>query len=415
MFPLGSLRRTSLTFAVLAVAAACSTKPPGAEPPPRAEFLVTAGDSAFWISTDAQRFRVRRAPLSLANVGGRFYELYVADDDRSYFDALLVGQRIYRRDLISGDSVQVFEDARVRDIALKYAAAHPDERPLKPDEDGSDDPHTVATSDAGLLDVVGPLLSFELHIDVDISNVEDSHVARHAVVDLRAGGLATLASVFGDSAAKRLIADGRAAYRSAIDSVRRVGGARARRAARVIDALRFDPASFDISDMDGAPAVAFWVPGEGVAGGGLTLELPRLRAPKPAWWPEIAATIPQVDADSSSDLWSGAPYDVIARYDTTGEFATLIVRDSSRREWSAARLPTPAHRVYRLDAPGVDSTARHAPARAFDESTLYSGSARTVRGPSRQPPTFVLASFTSRRAPATRPSSRSRDARLDRH
>ena len=63
----------------------------------------------------------------------------------------------------------------------------PDERPLGADEDGSDDPHTVATSDAEMLDVVGPLLSFAHHIDIDIANVEDSHVVRHGVIDLRDG------------------------------------------------------------------------------------------------------------------------------------------------------------------------------------------------------------------------------------
>jgi len=119
---------------------------------------VTAGDSAFWVSTNAGRLRVRRAPLTLANLAGRFYELYVTDDDRSYFDALLIGQHIYRRDLISGDSLQVFEDRRVSAIARRYAASHPKERPLDEDEDGSDDPHTVATSEAELLEVVGPWL-----------------------------------------------------------------------------------------------------------------------------------------------------------------------------------------------------------------------------------------------------------------
>jgi hypothetical protein len=36
-------------------------------------------------------------------VDGRFYELNVTDDDRSYGDAVLVGQRVYRRDLENDD------------------------------------------------------------------------------------------------------------------------------------------------------------------------------------------------------------------------------------------------------------------------------------------------------------------------
>src|SRR4029434_2417661 len=133
--------------------------------------------------------------------------LYVADDDRSYFDALLIGQRIFRRDLVSGDSVQVFEDQRVSSIARRYGADPPDERRLDEDEDGSDDPHTVATSDAELLDVLGPLLSYSHHTDIDIANVEDSHTARYGVIDLRDGSAATLRAIFGDTAARRIIAD----------------------------------------------------------------------------------------------------------------------------------------------------------------------------------------------------------------
>ena len=172
MFP-PAYRR--LTFAALATLAAVTVgfaggcrRAAAADSPPAAEFLVTAGDSAFWVSTNDGRFRIRRAPLTVANIAGRFYELYVTDDDRSYFDALLIGQRIYLRDLVSGDSLLVFEDGHVSAIARAYAAAHPTERPLDPNEEGSDDPHTVPTSDAELLDVVGPLLSFAHHTDIDI-------------------------------------------------------------------------------------------------------------------------------------------------------------------------------------------------------------------------------------------------------
>src|SRR5689334_7560723 len=132
MFPLRSLRLTTSCALVLALASAsCQPSLRADLPPPPAEFLVTAGDSTFWVTRADGKFRIRRAPLTVAKVDGRFYELYVADDDRSYFDALLVGQRIFRRDLLSGDSLQVFEDLRVSGIARAYAAAHPAEQPLK--------------------------------------------------------------------------------------------------------------------------------------------------------------------------------------------------------------------------------------------------------------------------------------------
>ena len=137
MPPFASLRPPIVHLALTILATGCASKPQATIPPPAAEFVVTAGDSAFWVTTVDARLRTRRAPLTLANVHGRFYELYVADDDRSYFDALLVGQRIYRRDLVSGDSMQVFEDRRVSRIAQAYASEHPRERRLDADEEGS--------------------------------------------------------------------------------------------------------------------------------------------------------------------------------------------------------------------------------------------------------------------------------------
>jgi hypothetical protein len=401
---------------VLALASAsCKQSAQTDLPAPAAEFLVTAGDSAFWVTRTDGKFRVRRAPLTVAKVDDRFYELYVADDDRSYFDALLVGQRIFRRDLLSGDSLQVFEDHRVSRIARAYAAAHPTERPLKDDEDGSDDPHTVATSEAEMLDVVGPLLSFASHIDIDIVNAEDTHLVQHGVIDLRDGQRVTLASVFGDSVARRIVREGRAAYRVVIDSVKRSRGDGRDRAARTIDSFKFDSASFVIEEIDGAPMVGFHVPGGGPNGGGLALPLPHVRAPEPSWWRDIAVTVPKLGADSVSEIWGGTPYDVIARYDSSGDFATIVVRDSAQNEWNAGRIPTPARRVYRLDSPAVDSSTRHALARAFDDATLYSGTARTVSGPARRTPVVTLVSRPARQLAVARSPSSHRTARLDRH
>ena len=416
MFPLRSLRLT--TFCPLALALASVSCKQSARidlPAPPAEFLVTAGDSTFWVTRTDGKFRIRRAPLTVAKVDGRFYEMYVADDDRSYFDALLVGQRIFRRDLLSGDSLQVFEDSRVSGIARAYAASHPTERPLKADEEGSDDPHTVATSEAEMLDIVGPLLSYAHHIDVDIVNAEDTHLVQHGVIDLRDGKRVTLAGVFGDSVARRIVAEGRAAYRVVVDSVRRSRGDGTARVVRTIDSFRFDTASFAIEEIDGAPMVGFHVPGAGPNGGGLALPLPHLRAPEPSWWKEIVATVPKLGADSVSEIWSGKPYDVLARYDSSGDFATIVVRDSAQNEWNAGRVPTPARRVYRLDMPRVDSSTRHALARAFDEATLYSGTARTVSGPARRSPVITLVSRPIRQPAAARSPSSHRTARIDRH
>ena len=50
-----------------------------------------------------------------------------------------------------------------------------------------------------------------------------------------------------------------------------------------------------------------------------------MRAPEPVWWPDIALTIPKLSPDSLSEIWAGKPYEVLARYDSTGDFATIVV------------------------------------------------------------------------------------------
>src|ERR1041384_2164356 len=122
------MRRPFLAVLVLACAVACSGRN-AAAPPPRAEFLLSSQDSTFWVATTAGAVHVRGVPITLARYGGRFYELYTADDDFSYDDALLLGERLYRRDIVSGDSIVLFADTAVARLAASYGRAHPDEEP----------------------------------------------------------------------------------------------------------------------------------------------------------------------------------------------------------------------------------------------------------------------------------------------
>src|SRR5918999_3362855 len=128
--------KAALAAVTLLVAGACRPS----TPPPTAEFLISAGDSTYWVRTDTTGVRVRGSPILLARYGGQFYEVYVTDDDRSFADATFVGQRIYRRSLVSGDSTLVFEDSTVSGMAGSYAADNPGSRPLGPDEEPPDEP-----------------------------------------------------------------------------------------------------------------------------------------------------------------------------------------------------------------------------------------------------------------------------------
>src|ERR1700694_6220932 len=77
----------------------CTLPPP---PPPTAEFLVSAGDQTYWVRSDNSGLRIRGSPLILARTGGRSYEIFVTEIDRSFPKALLRGARVFRRALDGG-------------------------------------------------------------------------------------------------------------------------------------------------------------------------------------------------------------------------------------------------------------------------------------------------------------------------
>jgi hypothetical protein len=377
--------KAALAAVTLLVACACG---PSA-PPPTAEFLVSAGDSTYWVRTDTTGVRVRGSPILLARYGGQFFEVYVTDDDRSFTDAMFVGQRIYRRDLITGDSTVVFEDSLVPDMARSYAAANPGARRLGPDEESVDDPGTSTTAEVTVLDLHGPFLSYDYHVDVEGSSGPSWHATRRGVLDLRTGAPATLAALFGDAAAARLARQARRSYLAAIDSIFRSDSHGARLVAAALRSYAFDESSFAITDLAGAPAVTFHVPGKGSGtAGGVTLPLPPIAAGNPAWWrDDVRAGLPQVRADSLLERWSRGALEVAARYDTVfgATYAMLSVRDSARRrEWPIARVQAPVHHIHWLDRPALDSVVRRGLARAFNEAAFYDENVRTAelkRGP----------------------------------
>jgi hypothetical protein len=377
-------------------------------PPPAADFVLSAGDSTFWVTSSAGDIQVRGAPLELARVGGRFYEIYVADDDRSFEDAVLVGQRIYRRDLITGDSLLVYEDTIVPHLAQLYTRLHPDDVRVDPDDDVNEDPLWRATSTIDLEDLHGAFLSYTLHADVERNDAPLWHTSRRGVLDLSTGREASLTSVVGGDDAS--IARRRSeVIASTLDSVRS-GGDRIdqRRTTALLHSFRLDPRSFVLTTVDGQPAVAYALSGEGSGESGHLLALPPIPIGEPAWWRDIAATFPISSADGLRDLWRNARYDVVVRYDSAGGPARLVLRDTTSREWVVGRVPAPAQRVFWLDQPPIDTVARRALARAFDESALYDESVRTASLHGRVPHPARRRLATVRRTPALRPSALSR-------
>jgi hypothetical protein len=379
------LRSRHGLLAALVALAAChevvSSPPP---PSPAADFVLSAGDSSFWVTSAAGKIRVRGAPLELVTTGGRFYELYVADDDRSYGDAVLVGQKVYRRDLVTGDSLLLYQDTVVSHLARLYGRLHPDDEPLRPNEEPNEEPLWTATSTLALDEVAGPFVSYSLHTDVERDDAPLWHTSRRGVLDIRTGRPATLTAVTGRARAQVERARARV-LRSTLDSVRASRDERGERAAAMLSYYRLDPASFSVTTVDGAPAVAYAVPGAGGGDAGHLLTLAPIPIGEPDWWSEAASSLPVASADGGRDVWRHGQYEVVVRYDSVYGAGQLAIRDSTSREWSLGRVPAPARRILWLDRPPLDSVARRALDRAFQESSLYDETVRTVAWRHRTP------------------------------
>ena len=377
---------------ILAVLAVCSCgRGHDVPPPPQTEFLLLAGDSTFWVHYEASRLRVRGSPIQIALVDDRLVEIYVADDDRSFQGALLVGQRIYRRDLLTGDSALVFDDTTITSLARWYGREHPRERPLRPDESTDAEPRMDVMGEVATLDQHGPFLSFEYRVDGVLDGANEMHEVRRGVVDLRDGSVATLTELFGDSAARAITAEGALRFSRALDSVITSTDDRARVAIPMLADLEFDQESFTLVAVRREPAVEFTAIGSGPVAGGIVLSMEPIQAPAREWWGAVRDALP-VSSGKSTDRWTKGAIAVEARYDSAGHRADLFVAQPSvGRFWRLASIPAPASRLFWLES-AADSASRQALTRAFDEAALYSDDARTAVRPMlpRRGATFVM-------------------------
>jgi len=412
----GRVDRSVATTGAAATAHPPARRTVSTQPAPPAEFLLVAGDSTFWVTSGSRGIRVRGAPLTLARYDGRFYEVYVTDIDRSFYDAVFAGQRIYRRDLLSGDSAAVFEDTTVIRAASGYADRHPDDRPLESDEDGAEEPASTLTGEVDIVDVHGPFVSFEYH-ESRGGSAGSGELVRYGVVDMRTRRSAPIAAIAGASDAPRILRAGRDALGAVRDSVRAADTAGAgdavHEAARALHdgVFAFDPGSFTLVDSSRMLGIVFAVPGRGGRGSGKSLTLPPIRVHHPTeWWAEVMPTLPSPIARgaapagstpgaSVTEQWRHGPTEVLARYDTIADDpgVELVLRDSTQREWAIGRVPGPTQRLFWLDASAPDTSERAALHRAFDESALYADDARGVRllaRPHRAVPRLVSAPRT---------------------
>jgi hypothetical protein len=391
------VRNPGIVLLVFAASAACGGRGRAAAVP-HADLIVATADSSYWITSGPQGLRVRGVPLLLARVDGRFREIYVADDDRSYFDAVLVGQRLWSRDLVRGDSLELFADTLVPRFADSYAKAHPDDTPLAKDDEAAERPRTTVTADIEVLGVHGPYVSYEYRTDMDVTGERtnaDRHTARRGVLDARTGKTVTVAALFGREAAARAESVANAEWRIARDSLLALRDGRSRRAQRAIGSFAFDPGSFTLESREGLPLVRYAVPGEISRGSLGALELEARELPATPWWNALRGELP-AGPDSLLN-WKHGGLQLRAALSEDGDTARLTLRDSSRKDWRVAAVTAPVWRVIWLDA-GVTADDRKALKRAFNAASMYSDDSRIVMAPRRVKPRtgFALASFRGR-------------------
>src|ERR1700693_4619557 len=162
----------------------CTLPPP---PPPTAEFLVSAGDQTYWVRSDNSGLRIRGSPLILARTGGRYYEIFVSEIDRSFPKALFSGERVFRRELATGDSAVIYEDTTIVRMSDAYHLQHPRAQLLRPEDDPDDDVDISAVGETDVLNVLGPYVALEHRVSIERADDSGDDDTTRAVIDLRNG------------------------------------------------------------------------------------------------------------------------------------------------------------------------------------------------------------------------------------
>lgn len=198
------------TIIVLCLAGGCALPPP---PPPVAEFLVSAGDQTYWVRSDNSGLRIRGSPLILARAGGKYYEIFVGEIDRSFPKALMSGERVFRRDLATGDSTIIYDDTAVVHLAEQYHRDHPAAPMLGPEDDPEDDIDLTAVGETDVLNVLGPYVAIEHRLTIERHDEHDQDDTSRTVIDLRNGKPVELDRMLRDPSVQEAAGEGGLAVR----------------------------------------------------------------------------------------------------------------------------------------------------------------------------------------------------------
>ena len=376
-------RRMAVAVFALIIAGCSPTARTGARP--ESEFLLVSDDSTAWVHTSADTVVVQRAPLLVATLAGRLIEVYVADDAIDFDDATFLVSRVFRRDLVSGDSTLVYADSTVLREAMAFVRAHPDAERLEEDDPV---PEGVRAFESSItpLDVVGGTIGLEVHLDRTVGEL-GTHDTYRATIDLQSGRRLALSDVIAPAAARQSLDMAHHNLAASVALADRRDGPVGRAASRAISALRFDSLSFSLSRSGDSLAAQFLTHEEQVIDEGRDTHrfaLEPIQLAPPLWWSAARRVLPRQLPDSS------VQFDV-------GRIALDVTYDSQDVGQVAAHTASGARAVTRMRGPVRRAIAvgdsliapagqwRRALERAFSESGYYSDQVRaaSLRGRAR--------------------------------
>jgi hypothetical protein len=355
---------------------------------PEAEFLLVSDDSTAWVRTSADTVIVQRAPLQLATLGGRLVEIYVAEEPMDFSDASFLVGRIFRRDLVSGDSTLVFADSTVLREAIRFMRANPDAVRLDADEEPSPDVRAVEATITPLA-VVGNTIGVDVHVDRTDGDL-GTHDSYRATVDLERGTRLSLAAVLTPAAADSVLQRARSTFTDAIALAGRRAGPVGKAASRALAVLSLDSLSFALTRDGDSLAAQFLAHAEqpiDETRDTHRFSLEPLAVPSPPWWRNARQVLPAERPDSSVRFDAGE-LRLDVRYDE-GEVATVVMRARSGAPRTVTRMHGPLRRAIAVGDSLITPRGQWQPAleRAFRESGYYSDEVRAASLRNRARPT----------------------------
>ena len=344
----------------------------------QAEFLVVSDDSTAWVRTAADTVVVQRAPMLLTTLEGRIVELFLSEEAIDFEEASFLAARIFRRDIVTGDSTLVFADSIVLRAVSAFLRANPSAQRLGDDEPSLPDVRTVEAS-VTPLEIVGGTLGVDVHVDRTIGEL-GTHDTYRATTDLATGRRLPLAAIVSASSAADAIVAARQQLGAAVALAGSRGGPLGAAASRALSALTLDTLSFSLRRHGDSLAAQFLAHDEQVIDetrDAHRYALPPVPLPPPGWWGAARGALPEDQTDSTMHFRVGS-LRLAVRSDS--QEISRVATETSGGLRSVLQMRGPVRRVIVVNDSVIAPAGqwRRALQRAFSESGYYSDEVRAA-------------------------------------